>query len=386
MRRPRPKLMLPSLAVALSASLLAASATAQSPAEPPTASAAETPTFEDRVDVTEVLLDIVAVDKKGRVVEGLGIDDFAVVEDGKPVTLTDVSFYSTRYGRPVNDEAGAEATAGEHDGSELPASRYFVLFFEEQRGNANIGNRLLQQQLDAGRKSRDWIETEMGPSDWVAVLSYDNKLEIHQDFTQDRLALLDAIQAASVKGKDPGIRTPSERRRAIADGPSIFRNLPSGPQLARDTKHMYDALRVTAEASGYLVGRKNLLLFTIGFGRLDSGPFAQPDPRYYPDLEKALNANNVAIYPIDLSRPGVEHLQESFLNQLAFDSGGFYFRNFVSFATPLASIAQENTGYYLLSYRTTRAQDDKDRYRRIKVTTSQRKVKLRAPRGVQVGS
>lgn len=381
MRRPQPKLIFLSLTMALWVSTLAGALSAQSPATQPDPSAAPPPTFEERIDVTEVLLDIVAVDNKGRVVEGLGIDDFTVVEDGEPVTLTDVSFYSTRYGRPPGED-----TAGDRDGSELPASRYFILFFEDQRRNASIGNRLLQQQLDAGRKSRGWIEKVMGPSDWVAVLSYDAKLEIHQDFTQDRQALLDAIGAATVGGKAPGIRTPSQRRRAIADGPSIFRNLPSGPQLARDTTRLYDALRLAAEASGYLVGRKSLLLFTIGFGRLDSGPFAQPDPRYYPALERALNANNVAIYPIDLTPPGVEHLQESFLNQLAFDSGGYYFRNFISFATPLASIAQENTGYYLLSYRTSRAEDEDDRYRRIKVTTSRRKVRLRAPRGVQVGS
>lgn len=332
------------------------------------------PTFGEEIDVTEVLLDVVAVDKKGRVVEGLGVEDFEVIENGDRVEVTDVSFYTTRYGR--GDEAVAE----------LPASRYFVLFFHDQQRNAGGASRLLQQQLEAGRESRAFVESKLGPSDFVAVVSWDVKLEIHQDFTQDRQALIDAIENATAGGRSPGIRTPSERRRAVHDGPSVFRNLPPGPILEKQTTRIYDAIRVVADATGYLVGRKNLLLFSIGFGRLQGSPIAQPDSRYYPQMERALNANNVAVYPLDLTPTGIEHIQESFLNQLADDTGGFYYRNFVSFATPLNRIATENTGYYLLSYRTQRPKDEKDVYRDIKIKVKRPKVRVRAPRGVNVGS
>lgn len=351
------------LAGACFAALLAEAAVAQPP-----------PTFEERIDVTEVLLDVVAVDKKGRVVEGLGVEDFVVEENGEPVTVTDVNFYTTRYGR------------GDENASDLPASRYFILFFHDQRRNAGPGNLLLQQQLEAGRESRRFIESKLGPSDFVAVVSYDVKLEIHQDFTQDRASLLAAIEAATAGGKAPGIRTPSERRRAVHDGPSIFRNLPPGPTLDKQTTRIYDAIRVVAEASGYLVGRKSLLLFSIGFGRLEGSPIAQADPRYYPQMERALNANNVAIYPLDLTPVGVEHIQEGFLNQLADDTGGVYYRNFVSFATPLGRIADENIGYYLLSYRTNLPKSEDDAYRQVSVKTTRSKVIIRAPRGVEVGS
>lgn len=349
---------------------------------PPPGTPAEVPAFGEQIDVTEVLLDIVAVDKKGRPVEGLGPDDFQVEENGQPVNLTGVSFYSTRYAQPATGAAASSHSAAA--GSELPASRYFIFFFHDQRRNAGPGNQLMQQQLDAGRKSRAWIEHTMGPSDWAAVLSYDVRLNIHQDFTQNREALEQAIEQATVGSHDPGIRTPRQRRRAIADGPSIFRNLPSGPTLEKQTARIYDGLRVAAEATGYLVGRKNLLLFSIGFGRLDGTPFARPDPRYYPALEHALNANNVAVYPLDLTPNGIDHIQENFLNQLAADSGGYYFRNFVSFAVPLARIARENTGYYLLSYSTPRARDAAHSYRTIKVRTTRPKVTLRAPRGVEI--
>ena len=38
--------------------------------------------------------------------------------------------------------------------------------------------RLLTQQILAGRESRDWIRQGMLPRDWVAVVSYDQKLVV----------------------------------------------------------------------------------------------------------------------------------------------------------------------------------------------------------------
>ncbi len=160
--------------------------------------------FEGLVEVTEVLLDVLAVDASGRTVVGLGEDDFLVEEDGEEVKVTGASFYVTRYG------TGGELLTA--DGVK-PSSRYFILFFHDQRQSATPQNRLLQQQLDAGRKAHNWVRDQLSGSDWVAVVSYDVKLVVHQDFTQDRGSLLAAIGDAAM-AKDPGVRPPSERRRA----------------------------------------------------------------------------------------------------------------------------------------------------------------------------
>lgn len=337
--------------------------------------------FEEEIEVSEVLLDVVAVDRKGQVVRGLGPEDFQVRQGGEPVEITGVSFYTTRYGA----DARTGTAAGGGAVAEIPSSRYFIFFFHDQRRVGGVGGQLLRQQLDAGRQSARWIREEMQPSDWVAVVGFGVKLQVYQDFSQDRGALETAIDQA-VRGRDAKTLAPSKRRRAVASGPSLLAQLPPQPTLGDRTPRMYEALQVLAEATGPLVGRKNVLLFTIGFGQLDGvGPFNRPDPRFYPETEEALNANNVAVYPIDLSPVGVEHTQTGFLNQLAYDTGGTYLRTFTSFITPLRRIAEENDGYYTLSFRAEHPAGERG-YRQITVDATRPKVILRAPRGYRYGS
>ncbi len=329
--------------------------------------------FEGRVEVTEVLLDVVVTDRSGEVVAGLGPEDFLIEENGDAIEVTGASFYTTRY---QGEEASRTA-------NEVPASRYFIFFFHDQRRGATPANRLLRQQLDAAKRSQEWIEKEMGPSDWIAVASYDVKLKIHADFTQDREALLAAIEEASHSG-DPE-RDRGRREYGTHEDASILRRLPYGIELRRETTRIYDGLRLLAEATGHIVGRKNLLLFSIGFGDLGRGPVALPDRRYYPAMEEALNANNVAVYSIDLTPSGTDHVQSSFLNTLAADTGGSYHYLFTSFTTPLRQIAQEATGYYLLSYRAEHPAGESG-YREVKVKARDKQLKVRAQNGYRFGA
>ncbi len=222
-----------------------------------------------------------------------------------------------------------------------------------------------------------------GPSDWIAVASYDVKLKIHSDFTQDRGALIAAIEEASHSG-DPESRR-GRREYGSHEEASILRRLPYGIELRRETTRIYDALRLLAEATGHVVGRKNLLLFSIGFGEVGFDPIALPDRRYYPAMQEALNANNVAVYPINLSPNGADDLQGGFLNTLAADTGGSYHYLFTNFATPLREIARESTGYYLLSYRAEHPLGAKG-YQEVRVKARDRKLKVRAPSGYRYGA
>ncbi len=340
--------------------------------------------FEERVEVIEVLVDVLVTDRKGNVVQGLGPGDFQVKEAGRPVAVTGVSFYTTRY----EVEKALAETTGEalpEGATRVPASRYFILLFEDQTRNHTPENRLLQQQRQAGHQAHDWVRDGMGPSDWVAVARYDAALFIHQDFTQDQGSLMAAIADATL-GKNPDFPTQREHRRIQASTlPSLLRVLPHPADVARGTPRIYDAVRLLAEATGGIVGRKNLLLFTIGFGQFDrTMPFSRPDQRYYPAMQRALNDNNVAVYPVSLWPPGLLQGQESFLSQLASDTGGVYFDNLVNFSIPLERVAQENTGYYLLSYR-TEVPAGEPGYREIEVKVDKPKTRVRARRGYYYG-
>lgn len=67
------------------------------------------PGFRDLIEVSEVLVDVIATDAEGEVVLGLGKDDFVIEEDGEAVEITGASFYATRY---AGDVPGAMPATG----------------------------------------------------------------------------------------------------------------------------------------------------------------------------------------------------------------------------------------------------------------------------------
>jgi VWFA-related protein len=329
--------------------------------------------FGEQVEVREVLLDVLVTDRQGNVIVGLNENDFQVTEDGKPVELTGITFYSNRRLVQASDELAKRGVTAE----QVPEDRYFVLFF--------VDSPLMSQQLDAGRRARDWVKTGLLPNDWVAVVSYDSKLKVHEDFTRDRKALDQGI-ADAVKGKDHDGNWPSRIKEGT--GPSLRAGLPRGKELRNQTVTAYDAMRLIAEATGSITGRKNLLLFTSGArfsARINSFGQNQQDQHRYPGMSRALNDNNVAVYPIDLNPVGTEHTLGDFMNQIAADTGGRYFFNFTNFTTPLQQISEENSGYYLLSYRAEKPAGEKG-FQEVGVKTTNPEFRVRARKGYDYGS
>lgn len=352
----------------LAAAALSPAAQAQQPQEDQ---------FGETIDVNEVLLDVLVTDAKGNVIVGLEPGDFAVSENGRPVEVTGVTFYSNR--RLVDStlaKTGAKV-------DQVPEDRYFVLFFDDQKANAVDAPRLLAQQLEAAKRAKGWVDGELLPNDWVAVTSYDTKLKVQQDFTRSKKDLIAAIDAA-VKGKDPEGNYPS--RIKAGEGPSLLGGLPKGKELRDKTGTSWEALQQIARAASNVRGRKNLILFTSGLpGRIDTFGQYIPDPRYAKPTIEALNDANVAIYALDLVPPGTEHTLSSALNQVADETGGRYFFNVTNFSTPLDQIAQENNGYYLLSYRRERKPGESG-FQEVEVKTTNPEFRVKARRGYQYGS
>ncbi len=327
--------------------------------------------LEEMVEVSEVLLDVLATDADGKVVTGLGKDDFLVEEDGEPVELTAVSFYTTRYG-----EEGAP-------GGGAPSSRYFIFFFHTQWQFGYYGGDLMRQQLRAGLESRRWLEEEMLPSDWVAVVGYGSRgLRLYQDFTQDSEALALAFKQAAA-GKKPESDVKLWRRSGGVELSALSR-LPRGRELRREVDNVYQALAAVAEACAYVVGRKNLLLFTIGFGDERRFGQAEADPRFYPQLETALNDHNVAVYPIDLAPAGRGTRQTDFLTRLAEDTGGAYHEDFYGFINPLREVGGDSYAYYVLSYQSQHPAGEIG-YQRIEVKARDESIRVRARKGYRYG-
>jgi VWFA-related protein len=334
--------------------------------------------FQGKVNVNEVLLDVLVTDAKGNVIVGLDKSDFVVKENGNPVDLTGVTFYSNRRlleSNPTLAKKGVSTDQGTED-------RYFILFFQDQKEVAQEAPRLLSQQLEAAKRARGWVDGEMLPNDWVAVVSYDTRLKVQQDFTHDRKALIAAIGDA-VKAKDPEGNYPS--RIDASKGPSLLAGLPKGQELRDKTPKIYDALQAVARSAGNIRGRKNLLLFTFGLPANETtfGQFV-PDKRYFLPTVTALNANNVAVYSLDLTPQAVQHTLSDSLNKIADDTGGRYFFNITNFSTPLSQISKENNGYYLLSYQNEQPAG-KSGFQNVTVTTTNPEFRVKARKGYEYG-
>lgn len=361
----------------LAALALAAAASAQpAPQERPAGA------FAGELEVTEVLLDALVTDRGGNVILGLGPDDFRVTEDGQPVTVAGLTFYSNRR---YLDAAGA-ARIG-IDPASIPDRRYFVLFFDDQRTDNLQAPGLLDRQLRAGIDAGAWLERGLEPGDLVAVASFDYKLKLHADFTADRAVLRAAVSAAA-RGAEGRLDWPS-RRAADGDTPSLAASLPTGTALRDATPRIYDALRVLADAAAAIPGRKNLLLYSNGFGDLERtgrealGRYTR-DQRFYPPMARALNGANVAVYGVDLTPMGTRNELQNSLNDLAIDTGGRLFFNLPSFTRPLEDVARETNGYYLIAYRSERPAGASG-FQKVEVATVNPEFRITARRGYRYG-
>ncbi len=339
--------------------------------------------FGAEILVSEVLLDVLVTDKKGNVILGLGPDDFVVTEDDHKVQITSASFYSNRPFVGGDSPATAESAAPAGATAPAEAPHYFIFFFDDQRGHSADVPGLLQRQVRAGKDAVEWLRAGLAPTDWVAVLGYDNRLKIFQDFSQDRELLATAIQNATL-GRDDRGNFPSRRTPAAAGAPVLATGLPVGDALSAETGTVYEGLTLVAAAAAPLRGRKNLLLFTIGFGRMNRFEQYEPDPRYYQPMSESLNDANVAVYTFDLTDTGTLHPFSDAMSQISSDTGGRYFPNVLHFKSPLSEVAKETSGYYLVSYKADHLLGMRG-FQKVKVKLVNPELKVTARKGYLFG-
>jgi len=148
---------------------------------------------------------------------------------------------------------GQEASGATLGGEQ---AHYFILLFDYPVGG-------LRQIEEVSAEVESWVGARLQPTDAVAVASYYGcELQVQQDFTRDRAALSAAVgDALRGRSRPSTLETPGTGAPALAD------RLPGGEELARRTANFYGLLQVLAEATGEIPGRKNLLLFSKGFGR-----------------------------------------------------------------------------------------------------------------------
>lgn len=162
----------------------------------PMAQAQEEPTslFIDRVDVNLINVEVFVTDRGGNRVNDLSIDDFEILEDGRPVEIT--NFYSTaRANRAVSgfDRDREMVTSREVPATEvIPKEQQLSLAVYVDNFNIRADNRT-RVLRDVGR----FVEDRVRQGDRVALISHGLTVDPVVPFTDDLVALARGVEKIS---------------------------------------------------------------------------------------------------------------------------------------------------------------------------------------------
>ncbi|HWN44229.1 MAG TPA: VWA domain-containing protein [Thermoanaerobaculia bacterium] len=343
-------------------------------------------TFEEKIEVSVVNLEVFVTDKKGVPILDLRREDFEVLEDGKPVEIT--NFYA---------EEGAQEGAEEG----VPAVRSvdqrlsLVVFVDDVNLEPQNRNRIL------GRV-RELLPGQLSPGDQVMVVRFHGGLEVLRPFTGDvqqvaadlagmeklsgdlrrreetrDMAAFQAIEAAGAMGGWGAVEsiikqyaaTESALVRGALEGldqvVGWIASLPGRkailyvsdgiPAIPGEDLYLWASTR-----SGYRTGQRISMLDSQGFDAT----------KRFREVTSRASRNRVAFYPIETMGAHMERgatLQENRISNrqnglriLAEETGGLAMLNAADPGRALQRMAADLSTYYSIGYRPLRIADDRE--------------------------
>lgn len=321
------------LALALAAGLLPGLALAQAPPENPE------PTFFESIDVNVVNVEVYVTDKQGRRVQGLTRDDFQVLEDGKPVEIT--NFYAVSEGQvsqaaPLREEEAAEAPVPATP-EIIPADqRLYLAIFLDNRS-------LLPASRNLVLKSIKEFVTRLRPEDRILIAAYDGSVRVRQGLTNDPVTLSAALEEMA-KVAPGGVTRNSERRRLLAEidaaypvgGPEggesqreqaaillaeqLYNNIRQyGMQVSEENRLALGQLREFVDSLAGLQGRKAVLYVSGGFSLRPIQAFMQAWEQKF-----AILSDRVGYSPFDGTRDDMTPLLQKLIEHANSNRITFY--------------------------------------------------------------
>ena len=139
-----------------------------------------------RLRTDEVVVDAIVTDKKNRPVMSLTTDDFDVFEDGVKQRIASFRVESTAQTDQLHSAPGLAPSRSPSAGAAAPG-KLVAMVFDSQTTRDTA--------LLARRAALDYVDSGIGPDDFVAVFAIDQNLMVLAPFTQDKAALKRAIEA-----------------------------------------------------------------------------------------------------------------------------------------------------------------------------------------------
>jgi VWFA-related protein len=384
---------------------------AQQPPPPP--SVPQAPASGPRIEVTTelVLVNVVARDNKGNLVQDLKKEDFTLFEDGKKQNISTFDFENVEEQAAAGvAEATVSGVAGPgtllRAGKKAPPSldardrRLILLFFDFSA----MDPEQIDRSVDAAKK---FIQTKIQPADLIALVSLATNMRVDLDFTDDKTKLLAALSAYSTgegQGFDNGATGSSEG--AAETSGSFSADDTDFNTFSADRKLL--ALQSLMQSLGKLPQKKSLVFFSNGITQ--SGVDNQSALRA---ATAAAVKANVSIYSLDIRGlqafpPGGEAQSASLHGQSAYsgasvlndlnasaasqdtlatlssDTGGKAFFDSNDFSGVFSQVQKDSSIYYVLGFTSNNPLKD-GRFRRLKVQVNRPDLKLDFRAGYYAG-
>lgn len=280
--------------------------------------------YTERVEVARVLIDVRVLDDHGKAARDLEVGDFEVKIGGKAARLESVQWVAHTPEDPAPLDSSALDLASAHQG------RLIVFVFQKSLERSRIVG--FMRMLISARGLLDTLTRR----DRVAVLSFDSRLQIWLDFTNDFERVRRVFQRGILFERAPVVQ---ER-----PGVSLIRRL--DPERARRTYSIEAALRRIGEALEDLPGAKSIVLVGHGFGRMGLGGVVHMENEY-DAMRDALQAARASVFSLDVTEADY-HSLEAGLRLVAADTGGFFARTHIFHERALESLAGALAGHYVL--------------------------------------
>lgn len=396
------------LLLALFAALLQAApqtpaAQPQSQAQPPRTAQ---PPVTFRVEVNYVEIDATVEDAQGNFVKNLTKDDFQIVEDGKPQSVTAFSMVDIPIERPDPPLFSTTAIAPDVVSNRTAfEGRVFVLVLDDLNTRFN---RTARTRLAA----RQFVERYVGANDIIAIVNTSGYGKAMQDFTGNRQLALKAIDSAM------GNKADSSTSAALQDyyqnqNSGVTSNANSSFNEMQRWNNARNSIRTLKNIADYMAGmrgrRKAVIYFSegINYNVVDAinNTHATDVRHEVQELIAAATRGNVSVYSVDPRgvTTGMEdaieigsfpadgsigstalmeemRIEHDSLRVIADETGGFPVLNQNDFRNAFSKILAENSSYYVLGYYPTNEKSD-GRYRSIQVKVLKPGLRVRYRKG-----
>jgi VWFA-related protein len=399
---------------------LAAGGVLSAQEKPPAPTASGLPPVGESVEVSITNIEVVVTDSKGNRVTGLTKDDFQILQDGVPQTIT--NFYAVTGGRVLLEDGttvSLEESAAPGAKAEVPQELkvHYVLYVDNLNIQPQNRNRMF-------KRLKEFVGQTVGKQAEAMVVVFNRSLKVRRKFTSDASEIVTVLE--QIEGETGGATSQvGERRDAlqrINDATSAAQAETVVRQYAQayrnDLEFTVDGIKNTVNGLAGIPGRKVLVYVsdglpaTVGLELYDAvqqkfrenanplGQFEYDMNSRYIGIVQAANAQGVTIWALDASGLQTDEFSSaenrtmdtrpsSFitrtntqapLQMMAEQTGGMAAINTNDWKSSLDDLAADFSNFYSLGYRSSKA--SVDRAHAIEVNVKRKGLHVRTRRSL----